>query len=198
MTSDNFHHFCVSCTVQGKSFVANNKLQSLPIRALWGMQTIVWLISYWGSQVNFNQAMDSVPYIGLECEEIEVFCWQQNFCPELYLVIHVRVKPVILIHSNELPTGHLDDPAATSRPSPLWPCSHRLLLQRRHLSQWEANRSSKQTYLSYLAPTSAYRDLNDEINNYIRAQADQYLWHHRQGLNCSWQPKISHSRREWM
>ena len=49
----------------------------------------------------------------------------------------------------------------------------------------EANRSSKQTYLSYLAPTSAYRDLNDEINNYIRAQADQYLWHHRQGLNCS-------------
>ena len=28
--------------------------------------------------------MDSVPYIGLECEAIEVCCWQQNFCPELY------------------------------------------------------------------------------------------------------------------
>ena len=29
--------------------------------------------------------MDSVPYIELECEATEVCCWQQNFCPELYL-----------------------------------------------------------------------------------------------------------------
>ena len=30
--------------------------------------------------------MESVPYIGLECEAIKVCCWQQNFCPELYLM----------------------------------------------------------------------------------------------------------------
>ena len=28
--------------------------------------------------------MDRVPYIELECEAIEICCWQQNFCPELY------------------------------------------------------------------------------------------------------------------
>ena len=39
----------------------------------------------------------------------------------------------------------------------------------------DAKQSSKPTYLSYLAPTSAYRDLNEETNNNLRAQADQYL-----------------------
>ena len=59
----------------------------------------------------------------------------QDLCGWLYLVIHVKVKPVILSHSNAPPTGqwgHLDDRAASSRPSPLWPCSHRVLLERRH------------------------------------------------------------------
>ena len=27
-----------------------------------------------------------MPHIGLEWEAIEVCCWQQNFCPELYLL----------------------------------------------------------------------------------------------------------------
>ena len=31
--------------------------------------------------------MDSVPSIGFECEAIEVWYWQQNFCPELYYLL---------------------------------------------------------------------------------------------------------------
>ena len=31
--------------------------------------------------------MDSVPYTELECEAIEVCCWQQTFCSELYQVV---------------------------------------------------------------------------------------------------------------
>ena len=34
------------------------------------------------------------------------------------------VKPIILSHSNAPPTGHLNL-AASTRPSPLWPCSRR-------------------------------------------------------------------------
>ena len=56
---------------------------------IWGMQNIAWLISNWSIQINVNQEMDSVPYIGLECEAIEVCCWQQNFCPELY---HIKTR----------------------------------------------------------------------------------------------------------
>ena len=29
--------------------------------------------------------MICMPHMGLEWEAIEVCCWQQNFCPELYL-----------------------------------------------------------------------------------------------------------------
>ena len=29
-----------------------------------------------------------MPHIGLEWEAIEVRCWQQNFCPELYLMAY--------------------------------------------------------------------------------------------------------------
>ena len=42
--------------------------------------------------------MDSVPYIGLECEAFEVCCWQQNFCPELYLLARVPVDGVAYDH----------------------------------------------------------------------------------------------------
>ena len=35
-------------------------------------------------------------------------------------------------------------------------------------------------------PTSTYRQLNDVLNSI----SSQYLWHHRQGLHCSLEPRI--------
>ena len=61
--------------------------------------------------------MDSVPYIGLECEAIEVCCWQQNFCPELYnsvalYKLHRCSSASVDCHGNDLWELRNDDGTA--------------------------------------------------------------------------------------
>ena len=63
--------------------------------------SIAWLTFTWLLQLLINQTMVCIPHIGLEWEAIEVSCWLQNFCPELYVV---RIlKPMKRLYPNVFP-----------------------------------------------------------------------------------------------